>query len=203
MTPTKFYKTLNICGILKPEFRFLELGTSNGNAYNSLEFEEKYTVDIIRPESTMGNHRSFEMSTDTFFESIDVGKFDLIFIDADHDAPQVLKDYNSAVKILNKGGIIVLHDCYPPNEEYCESRFCSDSYKILSGLIDLGLNVFYTKEDFGLTVVFNQEEIKVKDINFNLSYQDFIDKNNENGGNYRNYPDVLYSIIKKIRKNEG
>ena len=71
------------------------------------------------------------------------------------------------------------------------------------GLIDLGFNVFYTKEDFGLTVVFNPEEIRVRDINFNLSYQDFINKANENRMNYMNYSDLLYSIIKKIKKNEG
>ena len=200
MTPNRFYKTLNICGILNPEFRFLELGTSNGSAYNSLEFTEKYTVDIKKPESTLGNNKSFEMSTDEFFESVDIGGFDLIFIDADHDAPQVIKDYNSSVNLLNEGGIIVLHDCYPPSEEYCERRFCSDSYKILSCLIDLGYEVFYTKEDFGLTIVFNPRKIKTADVDFRLSYLDFVEKTNKIQKNNIPYEDLLYLIIKKMKE---
>jgi len=42
-------------------------------------------------------------------------KFDLIFIDGIHTELQVLNDIDNAYKKLATGGIIVLHDCMPPD----------------------------------------------------------------------------------------
>src|SRR5206468_6186113 len=51
---------------------------------------------------------------DAFFEH-NAEKFDLIFIDGIHTEAHVLKDIDYAYKRLATGGIIVLHDCMPPD----------------------------------------------------------------------------------------
>jgi len=40
-------------------------------------------------------------------------KFDLIFLDGDHSGKTVYKEIPSALKKLNKGGVILLHDYFP------------------------------------------------------------------------------------------
>jgi SAM-dependent methyltransferase len=43
-------------------------------------------------------------------------EFDIIFIDGIHTEAQVLKDINNSFRCLAKGGVIILHDCMPPDE---------------------------------------------------------------------------------------
>jgi len=40
-------------------------------------------------------------------------RFDLIFLDGDHSAPAVYREVSAALRILNEGGVILLHDFYP------------------------------------------------------------------------------------------
>jgi len=42
-------------------------------------------------------------------------QFDIIFIDGFHTEEQVLQDINNACRVLEKDGIIVVHDCMPPD----------------------------------------------------------------------------------------
>jgi len=55
------------------------------------------------------------MHSDKFFsEAIERGeKYALFFIDGDHREAQVAKDLKNALRCLEKGGTIVLHDCHP------------------------------------------------------------------------------------------
>ena len=52
--------------------------------------------------------------SDSFFEK-NHDKFDIIFIDGLHTEEQVLKDIKYSFCCLKKGGIIILHDCMPPD----------------------------------------------------------------------------------------
>jgi len=49
-----------------------------------------------------------------FFEN-NQERFDIIFIDGLHTEEQVEKDIRNSFRCLNKGGIIILHDCMPPD----------------------------------------------------------------------------------------
>jgi hypothetical protein len=42
-------------------------------------------------------------------------KFDIVFIDGIHTEEQVIKDISNAFMSLAKGGVIVIHDCMPPD----------------------------------------------------------------------------------------
>ena len=75
-------------------------------------------------------HKSttFPASSDTYFFS-NRATFDIIFIDGEHTEKQVLKDIRNSLRILNEGGVIVLHDCMPPDawhqreeEEYIKGQ---------------------------------------------------------------------------------
>lgn len=57
---------------------------------------------------------NFPRSSDEFF-SDNKETFDLVFIDGLHTEEQVSRDVDNALKVLNKDGLIILHDCMPPD----------------------------------------------------------------------------------------
>jgi hypothetical protein len=38
-------------------------------------------------------------------------------------------DFKLVLPLVNENGIILLHDTYPPTEEYTSSSYCYDTYK--------------------------------------------------------------------------
>lgn len=57
---------------------------------------------------------SFPNSSDDLFKQ-NQDKFDIIFIDGIHTAEQTLRDIENACQCLSKNGVIIIHDCMPPD----------------------------------------------------------------------------------------
>lgn len=201
MTTNHLYESYNVCGKVKHDLKFLELGTFDGVAFDSLTFSNKYTVDLTIPELLKDNPNAFEQSTDEFFETTQLKDFDLIFIDANHNIDQVVKDYNSSVEKLTQGGVIVLHDCYPPSEDYCDPRLCSDSYKLLEALARTEQEVTFSKENFGVTMITNAKPLDWRHVNYALDYQTFVTKmEHQFKSTELEYNELLLNIIQNISK---
>lgn len=95
----------------KPSCSYLEIGVGNKSAnFNKVNAVAKECVDPINPSNYL-------MTSDDFFK-INKKKYDVIFIDGDHRCAQVIKDIAGALRCLNKGGVILLHDCNPVAEEH-------------------------------------------------------------------------------------
>lgn len=97
--------------------KYLEIGVSSGDCIKKINAEIKDGVD---PGHEISNppEVNYPLSSDVFFESIDQSrKYDLIFIDGLHHHDQVDRDIDNSLTHLNKNGIIVLHDCNPPEYE--------------------------------------------------------------------------------------
>lgn len=125
---------------------YLELGVNRNVNFNSIPAREKMSVDT-------NGYAKFTGTTDEFFEQLpDDTMFDIVYIDANHDYPYVVKDFNNSVKHCNKW--ILIHDCVPPTKQYTESKFCSDSFKVLYYLLkECDTEVYVMKNNFGLTLV--------------------------------------------------
>lgn len=109
---------------------YLELGVSTGYCHHNISkiVDKAVGVDIIdNREFKSGDF--YQMKTDDFFDK-NVDKFDLIFIDANHDFEYVKKDFENSLKILNPNGIIILDDTNPVYEYLTSPARCGDSYKI-------------------------------------------------------------------------
>ena len=61
-------------------------------------------------------------------------KIDMIFIDADHSKESVLKDFQVYFDLVNRDGLILLHDSYPANEQDTLPGYCGDCYKAIEEL---------------------------------------------------------------------
>lgn len=87
---------------------YLEIGIHDPNEnFNKILCQTKIGVD---PD--ISANATFVLTSDEFFKQ-NANKFDIIFIDGLHEAHQVYKDINNALKVLNKNGIIMCHDCNP------------------------------------------------------------------------------------------
>jgi hypothetical protein len=93
---------------------YLEIGCDQDQTYGQIKdlFHHSLCVD-----PTKGG--TLRMTSDQFFEQYsDQERFDVIFIDGLHEAPQVWKDVVNSLRVLNDNGVIILHDLNPLLEEY-------------------------------------------------------------------------------------
>lgn len=111
----------------KGKRRILEIGTKHGQttinfAKNSAPDAIVYTIDVDQQQdhSEIKEYDCYKKikfiqadSTKFDFSSIKE-KFDLIFIDGCHQFNAVISDTLNAVKVLEKGGLIVWHDFASP-----------------------------------------------------------------------------------------
>ena len=123
---------LHKAGFLK---RYLELGIRQGNCFNEVAplSTEAYAVDIKNSYKHIKRNKNLvwkHMKTEEFLKNHDAKrKFDLVFIDADHTHEGSLNDFKLVFPLVNDNGIILLHDSYPPSEEFAQPGYCWDSYK--------------------------------------------------------------------------
>jgi SAM-dependent methyltransferase len=87
--------------------RYLEIGCDTNHAFDVIMCDVKVGVDPNKG----GTHR---MTSDEFFAK-NVDKFDIVFIDGDHNHGQVYKDLQNALSVIPPNGSIVMHDCNPLN----------------------------------------------------------------------------------------
>ena len=121
-------------------------------------------------------------------------KFDLIFIDGLHHYKQVKKDITNSLKILNKGGVILMHDCMPRNYFYqavprSQYNWNGDTYKAFLEI--------RTKDDYDSYCCYADEGIGVilkrKNKNkLNLDLKNFGKLNyNDYANNYKKYLNLI------------
>lgn len=98
----------------------------------------------------------YKGDSDTFFRDAARadGQWELIFIDGDHSEEQVLKDVGNALDHLAEDGLIVLHDTFPPSEEYATDEYCGTAYRAVISLRQRDdIEVYTFRMTYGLTLV--------------------------------------------------
>lgn len=143
---------------------YLELGLRDGDVFCDIYplVRRCIGVDIvdIRKEKV---GEFYHMTTDEFFGIFTEG-VDIIFIDADHQYEAVVRDFQNALRILNKYGIIFLHDTDPISSEYTHPAYCNDCYKAVDYIIKHHpeLNIITLPlTEAGLSIVMRKEDRRV------------------------------------------
>ena len=98
---------------------YLEIGCAADDNFKFIEADTKVGVDPIRG----GTHR---MGSDQFFaENSDT--FDVVFVDGLHSVDQATRDVDNSLARLNKGGVVVIHDCLPPTFKSTDPQILADA----------------------------------------------------------------------------
>jgi hypothetical protein len=126
----------------KSKVNYLEIGVQTGFCFFKIKANKKLAVDpdfIIKTKNKVKayiknlsnfNNKFFELTSDDFFEQKkdyikSVGGLDVVFIDGLHLYEQVVKDIKNSLTYLNKGGVILVHDCNPLNENAAVRAYTS------------------------------------------------------------------------------
>lgn len=172
---------------------YLEIGIYDGKNFKSVKCRSKYGTDPYLPDSLKKDDGLFDMTSDDFFTLCDSiisdAKFDLIFIDGDHEAEQVEKDIVNAYKELNKGGMILLHDCNPPTYESqvvprIQGEYCGTVWRAVVGLIkEYGakIDTGYFDDPHGLFAIYKTGRFAVKEgfTDYEMTYEEFDSRRKE------------------------
>jgi hypothetical protein len=108
---------------------YLEIGVRNpADNFDLIDCAVKRSVDPGL--EFRQNPVDFVMTSDQFFDhwaSKGGGEgFDLIFIDGWHRADQCWRDVCNALRFLNPGGAVVVHDVLPPAKRFAREEFHRD-----------------------------------------------------------------------------
>lgn len=157
--------------------KYLEIGVDKNLVFNSIPIptKNKIGVDPIRG----GTHR---MTSNYFFKK-NSDKFDVIFIDGDHNYEQVKQDLIQCLKILNTNGIIFLHDVLPRSEleQIIPQKidiWTGDVWKLILELVEnsKSLEIYIANIDHGVCMIKPKDNVIFGNtINYkNLKYEDFL-----------------------------
>lgn len=124
----------HIASWIKPE-RYLEIGIEDGTNLRKVQnwAHECYAVDIkLRNRNYKSNVKLFEMPSNDFFQNLDPSiKFDMAFIDGDHEKNQVYKDFVNLEHRMIDDGVILMHDSVPMNEGMLLPHFSNNAWEAI------------------------------------------------------------------------
>lgn len=159
---------------------YLEIGIHKSENFNKIIIDYKVSVD---PD--INTNAIYHLTSDDFFTQ-NKEKFDIIFIDGLHTAEQVKKDIVNSLKVLNRNGYIIVHDCNPLDEFLARSvdEFLKDGYYwngdvykgYLEAVQEYNLAYATVDTDWGVGVI-SGHKMNYLDIE-DLTYEKF-DKNRE------------------------
>lgn len=117
----------------KTDFKnYLEIGCRDGHSFLRIKAKYKMAVDpcfkiskrrkikwLFKVPQNI-NNKYFEEKSDDFYlkrkaHLNKIGQLDVVLVDGLHTFRASLKDVLNSLKYLNNSGIIIMHDCLPPN----------------------------------------------------------------------------------------
>lgn len=196
--------------IKKKADTYLEIGVAKGDNFFPLNAKQKIAVDprfrfkLRKKLKWLFKNRDnlkakyHQVGSDDYFENEKLTcPLDVAFIDGLHSYQQSLKDVNNTLKHLKDDGVIIMHDCFPPNEASAHpatsvsdaasmnlpgwtGQWCGDVWKTVCYLRSNrdDLKIFVLDCDCGLGVITKSEnestlDLTVEDID-KLTYNELV-----------------------------
>lgn len=111
--------------------------------------------------SGQGNYQFYHMTSNEFMAQYDDIPA-VVLIDANHEYSQAKKEFEFFYNLLIPGGVIFLHDTFPPHEMMLAPTACHDVYRLRQELEPLTeeMDVFtwpYTAGFSGLTMIIKKD----------------------------------------------
>ena len=165
---------------------YLEIGCFEDETFNKINIDKKIGVD----SNSGGNVR---LTSDNFFK-INKDTFDIIFIDGLHTFEQVKKDITNSLNILNKNGVLLLHDCLPQKvrdqaSPRAHEHWNGDVWKaIVECRTQKDIDTYTCFADQGIGVIFKRPNHNILNLNYKnfkkIKFQDYY-------YNYKEYMNLI------------
>lgn len=123
-----------------PNCHYLEVGVRHATCWNRVAplatFAEGVDIDpAVLEHATAGHGTVHILASDEYFRDVAGDKrFEVIFLDGDHNFAQVDKDFNNALPHLAPDGTIVLHDTWPGSRDETGEFACGTVYQLAERL---------------------------------------------------------------------
>ena len=132
---------------------YLELGTHGNETIGKVKCARRYGVDLH--VGTPTDMALFEMTTDHFLEHFAAAysPYDFVFIDADHAAEQVKKDFLGVWPHVSPEGLVALHDSNPETAKDAEPGYCGNAWEFAEWLHHRNYEAMTLPYCPGLTIV--------------------------------------------------
>ena len=159
---------------------YLEIGCDRDENFSKIKIENKTGVDPLQGGT-------LRMTSDNFFIKNNKN-FDLIFLDGLHTYEQTIKDINNSLKILNKDGVIIIHDCLPKKiwnqiVPRIYGHWNGDVWKaIVHSRTYSSADTYTCIADHGLGIIFkrkNRNQLDLKKNFKNLKFSDYYENHKE------------------------
>ena len=95
--------------------------------------DDVFYIDRSSIDKTGSGHRcvAYAGASNDFFKDVSFSPIALAFIDGGHTYEQAKQDFENIIKLLVDDGVVLLHDTYPPSEQYLSPDYaCGDVYKL-------------------------------------------------------------------------
>jgi len=141
--------------------RYLEMGTYLNATISRVKCKYRYGVD--RNPIMFNGISFFEMTTAEFIKDLaaEYAPYDFVFIDASHDALDVMKDFVGIWPHVSDEGLVVLHDGNPETAEDATPGLCGDAWVAIEKLTKMheavtlpycpGLSIIRKRKSWGPT----------------------------------------------------
>ncbi|MED5350422.1 MAG: class I SAM-dependent methyltransferase [Candidatus Thermoplasmatota archaeon] len=162
---------------------YLEIGVNGGWTYDKIDIEYKECCDPVVHPDFDPQRLNYHMNSDEAFSEIRrLGKkFDIVYIDGFHEKNQVFRDIINSLEILNENGVIVTHDCSPPNQLSADIRKSGNCYQAIVKLKisrpEITLCVVNT--DLGCGIISGSVERKGAKFSDNSKINEIIEQNRD------------------------
>jgi hypothetical protein len=179
--PTKFGK-MDLINIIAKKLKltnYLEFCTATtGQYYRELNWSRfntarrlMYNCPVTFNDGLPIDYRSVNFEIEDAIARLltDRDKIDISLVDPFHTYDCSARDLTSAYDILADGGVLVVHDCLPPNEGLASptwkvGAWCGETYKAFLDFVLARDDLDYctVEIDYGCGVIFKNRKIKTK-----------------------------------------
>ena len=154
------YKNYLEIGLSWPDFNYTKVFCENKEScdpYFPSDRDSLVTRDNL-PKLIQDN-LTYLMTSDEMFESMpEDKKYDIVLIDGLHTEEQCSRDIVNSMKHLNPGGVILVHDVIPKDEEMQEENskevvWVGSVWKSIVKLNNTNISFHTISEDYGLAII--------------------------------------------------
>ena len=132
---------------------YLEVGTHANETIGKVKCQTRIGIDpnMVECEGCI----MFKMTCEEFVleNAAKFAPYDVCFIDAQHDADSVRRDFLSILPYMAADSLMILHDTSPENLSDAQPGFCGDAWKFVPYLLGAGYETCTLGYHPGLTLV--------------------------------------------------